>query len=116
MPVVVCTAASVWAVAAGKLQGGVRVAVYSALLDCIALSLLLQVLEDLLAENDGVLDVWHLLGLSYYSGGMLDEAAEVCKTGMQLMKKQQVGPDEGIALAFDDLHSAISEAQAAAQS
>jgi hypothetical protein len=74
----------------------------------------LQVLEDLLAENDGVLDVWHLLGLSYYSGGMLEEAAEVCKTGMQLMKSQQVGPEEGIALAFDDLHSAISEAQAAA--
>jgi hypothetical protein len=33
---------------------------------------------------------------------------------MQLMKSQQVGPEEGIALAFDDLHSAISEAQAAA--
>jgi hypothetical protein len=80
---------------------------------CLAL---VQVLEDLLAENDGVLDVWHLLGLSYYSGGMLEEAAEVCKAGMQLMKQQQVGPDEGISLAFDDLHSAISEAQAAAQS
>lgn len=73
-----------------------------------------QVLEDLLAENDAVLDVWHLLGLSYYSGGMLDEAAEVCKHGMQLMKQQHVAPDEGIALAFDDLHSAITEAQAAA--
>lgn len=80
----------------------------------VHVALWLQVLEDLLAENDGVLDVWHLLGLSYYSGGLLEEAAEVCKTGMQLMKSQQVGPEEGIALAFDDLHSAITEAQAAA--
>lgn len=73
-------------------------------------------LEDLLAENDGVLDVWHLLGLSYYSGGLLDEAADICKNGMQLMQQQNVGPEEGIALAFEDLQSAISEAQAAAQS
>lgn len=82
----------------------------------LALACCAQVLEDLLAENDSVLDVWHLLGLSYYSGGMLEEAAEVCKTGMQLMKQEQVGPEEGIAMAFDDLHSAISEAQAAAKS
>lgn len=72
-----------------------------------------QVLEDLLAENDSVLDVWHLLALSYYSGGMIEEAAEVCKSGLQLLQQQQVGPDEGIALAFDDLQSAISEAAGA---
>lgn len=75
-----------------------------------------QVLEDLLCENDSVLDVWHVLSLAYYSGGMLEEAAEVCKTGMQLLQQQQVGPEEAIKLAFEDLHSAISEAQAAAHS
>lgn len=77
---------------------------------------LFQVLEDLIAENDSVLDVWHVLALSYYSGGMLDEAAEVCKTGMQLMQQHQVDPDEKIALAFVDLQSAIAEARTAEQS
>jgi kinesin family protein 5 len=69
------------------------------------------VLEDLLAENDAVLDVWHLLGLAYYSGGSLQEAAEVCAAGLARMQQQGVPPDEGIALAFDDLQSAIAEAQ-----
>jgi hypothetical protein len=73
------------------------------------------VLEDLIAENDSVADVWHLLGLSYYSGGMLTEAAEVCKAGMQLLQKQRVGPEEDIMASFRDLESAIQEAQAVSQ-
>jgi hypothetical protein len=73
----------------------------------------MQVLEDLLAENDSVLDVWHLLGLSYYSGGMYKEAEEICNMGLQLLQKQHVGPEEDIALSFQDLQSAIQEAQAA---
>lgn len=75
----------------------------------------IQVLEDLLAENDSVLDVWHLLGLSYYSGGMLKEAEEICSMGLQLLHKQHVGPEEDITLSFQDLQSAIQEAQAAAE-
>jgi hypothetical protein len=76
----------------------------------------LQVLEDLLAENDSVLDVWHVLGLAYYSGGMLKEAEEICNMGLQLLHKQHVGPEEDIALSFQDLQSAIQEAKAAAGS
>lgn len=72
-------------------------------------------LEDLIAENDSVPDVWHLLGLSYYSGGMLTEAAEVCKSGMQLLQKQRVGPEEEVMASFQDLDSAIQEAQAGSQ-
>eukprot|EP00775_Hariotina_reticulata_P004798 gene4798-5048_t len=75
----------------------------------------IQVLEDLIAENDSVPDVWHLLGLSYYSGGMLTEAAEVCKSGMQLLQKQRVGPEEEITASFQDLESAIQEAQTVSQ-
>lgn len=76
-----------------------------------------QVLEDLLAENDTVLDVWHLLGLAYYSGGVLSEAREVCDAGLKLLAAQQLPADGeegggGIAAAFDDLSSAIAEAQA----
>ena len=71
-----------------------------------------QVLEDLIAENDSVPDVWHLLGLSYYSGGMLTEAAEICQTGMQLLHKQQLCPDDEMTASFLDLQSAIKEAQA----
>lgn len=77
------------------------------------MSLLIQVLEDLLAENDSVPDVWHLLGLSYYSGGMLTEAAEICQAGMKLLQKQQVDPEEDITASFHDLQSAIQEAQGA---
>lgn len=77
------------------------------------LVLLPQVLEDLLAENDSVPDVWHLLGLSYYSGGMLTEAAEICQAGMQLVQKQHIGPEDDITISFLDLQSAIQEAQAA---
>ncbi|KAF6265906.1 TPR-like protein [Scenedesmus sp. NREL 46B-D3] len=73
----------------------------------------IQVLEDLLAENDSVLDVWHLLGLSYYSGGMLKEAEEICNLGLQLLHKQHVSPEEDIAMSFQDLQSAIQEAKAA---
>lgn len=42
-----------------------------------------QVLEDLIAENDSVPEVWHLLGLAYYSGGHLEEAAEVGGAGQR---------------------------------
>lgn len=74
----------------------------------------IQVLEDLLAENDSVLDVWHLLGLAYYSGGQLEEAEEVTAHGLKLMQQQQVGAEEDIAVCFADLQSAISEAKAGA--
>jgi hypothetical protein len=72
-------------------------------------------LEDLLAENDSVLDVWHLLGLAYYSGGQLEEAEEVTAHGLKLLQQQQqVEEQEEIAVCFADLQSAISEAKAAA--
>jgi hypothetical protein len=54
-----------------------------------------------------------VLGLSYYSGGMLKEAEEICNMGLQLLHKH-VGPEEDIALSFQDLQSAIQEAKAAA--
>ena len=70
-----------------------------------------QVLEDMLAENDSVAEVWHLLALAYYSGGHLEEAAEVLEHGVKLMRSQGVSEEEELALSFDDLQSAIAEAQ-----
>jgi hypothetical protein len=70
-----------------------------------------QVLEDMLAENDSVPEVWHLLGLAYYSGGHLEEAAEVTEHGVKLMRSQGVVEDDELALSFSDLQSAIAEAQ-----
>ncbi|KAF8071059.1 SPBC16D10.01c [Scenedesmus sp. PABB004] len=72
-----------------------------------------QVLEDLVAENDSVADVWHLLGLAYYSGGALEEAEEAASTGAALLAKAGVGEDDDMVAAFVDLQSAIAEAQAA---
>lgn len=75
----------------------------------------MQVLEDLIAENDSVPDVWHLLALSYYSGGMVMEAEEVCQSGMKILDKLQLGSDAELTCSFAELQSAIKEAQAVMQ-
>lgn len=66
-------------------------------------------------EDDSVLDVWHLLGLSYYSGHEYDDAAEIVAHGMKLMAKQGVGAEEEISSSFAELHSAVEEARALQQ-
>ena len=85
-----------------------------ALADVILCFSMWQVLEDLICENDTVPDVWHLLGLAYYSGGHLEEAEEVAKKGMQMLQKQGPGQEDELVASFLDLESAISEAKAAA--
>jgi kinesin family protein 5 len=65
-----------------------------------------------LQEDDDVLDTWHLLGLSYYSGHMYEDAAEIMAHGMKLMQKRGVGEEEEIASSFAELHSAVEEARA----
>jgi hypothetical protein len=82
-------------------------------LPTVAATMLPQVLEGLIAENDSVLDVWHLLALAYYSGGALAEAEDVLQLGLKLLQKQGVGRDEDISLSFADLQSAILEAKGA---
>ncbi len=62
-----------------------------------------------------MLDTWHLLGLSYYSGHMYDDAAEIVSHGMKLMEKMGVGQEEEIASSFAELHSAVEEARALEQ-
>jgi hypothetical protein len=83
---------------------------------CGTLFAVLQVLEDLICENDTVPDVWHLLGLAYYSGGHLEEAEEVAKRGTQMLQKQGAGQEHELMASFLDLESAIAEAKVAGDS
>ncbi|GBF92334.1 hypothetical protein Rsub_05536 [Raphidocelis subcapitata] len=82
----------------------------------------IQVLEGLIAENDAVPHVWHLLALAYYSGGALDEAEEVsAHCAVLLAKRARKGgggggggggeEDADVAAALGELKAAIAEAR-----
>ena len=73
----------------------------------------IQVLEALVEEDDRNGHTWHLLGMAYYAGGMLDEAKEIHANGIELLKKLKVPKDDELYADFADLASAIETAGSA---
>lgn len=72
----------------------------------------IQVLESLVEEDDRNAHTWHLLGMAYYAGGMLEEAKEIHEKGMSLVKSLKVPEDDDVYSDFADLASAIEHAKA----
>ena len=70
----------------------------------------IQVLESLVEEDDRNAHTWHLLGMAYYAGGMLEEAKEIHEKGMALLKSLKVPEDDDLYADFADLASAIEHA------
>lgn len=78
--------------------------------DCILVFCRLQVLEDLVAEDDCNPDVWHLLGLAYYSGHQFEEALEAADACGLLITKLGILPDAEVVHNLAELRSGITDA------
>lgn len=73
-----------------------------------------QVLEDMVEEDDSNPHTWHLLGMAYYGGGMLDEASEIYENGLKLLKKLGVPEEDDVYDDYEDLKGAIEHARSTA--
>ena len=71
----------------------------------------IEVLETLVAEDDMDPNVWHMLGLAYYSGGSLREATEAASRGEALLERMGVPREEDIWQQYADLRDAIEDAR-----
>ncbi|KAG1672225.1 hypothetical protein FOA52_002926 [Chlamydomonas sp. UWO 241] len=70
----------------------------------------IQVLEEMVEEDDSNPHTWHLLGMAYYGGGMLEEATEIYENGLKLLKKLGVPEDDEVYEDYEDLKGAIEVA------
>jgi hypothetical protein len=65
----------------------------------------IDVLEELLDERDGVIDVWHLLALANHGCCNFDRALELLGHAEQL--NEAAGGDEGVTADLMELRSAV---------
>ena len=68
-----------------------------------------QVLEGLIAEDDGVPDVWYLLGLALHAGGEFDEALVTVEEAERLVATRPAAADEADPSAAGELLLDLAE-------
>ena len=77
-------------------------------------ALAIEILEELLEERDGIVDVWYLLAYAHYGANELDDSLEIIEIGEKLAAKSKdtgvLQEDEASALMnFAELKHVIEE-------
>ena len=78
-------------------------------------ALAIEILEELLEERDGIVDVWYLLAYAHYGANELDDSLEIIEIGEKLAAKSkdtgvlQEAEAEGALMNFAELKHVIEE-------